>query len=54
MKETTNFKAVTDEDVIKNSYLDKTSLTINGQLSLLEKNYTQFKSQYNKQSVEEI
>ena len=53
-KITTNFKAVNDEDVINKAFLDDKLLKINGQLSKLEKDFTEFKLQYNKQSVEEI
>ena len=35
-------------------YIDEKLLKINGHLSLLEKDYNEFKLQYNKQSVEEI
>ena len=53
-KITTDFKAVNDEDVINKAYLDEKLLKINGQLSKLEKDYNEFKLQYNKQSIEEI
>ena len=51
---TTIFEAVNDEDVINKSFLDEKLLKINGRLSKLEKDYNEFKLQYNKQSVEEI
>ena len=51
---TTNFKAVDNEDVINKGYLDEKLLKINGHLSKLEKDFNEFKLQYNKQSVEEI
>ena len=53
-KVTTNFEVVKDEDVIIRAYLDKNLLKINGHLSILEKQYNEFKLQYNKQSVEDI
>ena len=53
-KITTNFNAINDEDVINKGYLDEKLFKINGHLSKLEKDYNEFKLQYNKQSVEEI
>ena len=53
-KITTNFDAVNDEDVINKGFLDENLLKINGHLSKLEKDYNEFKKQYDKQSVEEI
>ena len=53
-KITTDFEAVDDSDVIKKGYLDSKLLNINGYLSKLEKDYNEFKKQYDKQSVEEI
>ena len=53
-KITTNFEPTDDSDVINKSYLEEKLLKINGHLSLLEKDYNEFKSQYNKQSVEDI
>ena len=53
-KLTTNFEAVDDKDVINKGYLDSKLLKIDGHLSQLEKDYNEFKLQYNKQSVEEI
>ena len=53
-KITTTFKAVNDEDVINKAHLNEKLLKINGQLSLLERDYNDFKLQYNKQSVEEV
>ena len=52
-KLTTNFEAVDDKDVINKGYLDSKLLKIDGHLSQLEKDYNEFKLQYNK-SVEEI
>ena len=53
-KITTNFEPNDNEDVINKSYLDEKLLNINGHLSKLEKDLTEFKLQYNKQNVEEI
>ena len=53
-KLTTNFEAVDNEDVINKGYLDPKLLKIVGHLSKLEKDYNEFKLQYNKQNVEEI
>ena len=53
-KKTTNFETVNNEDVVNKSFLDEKLLKINGHLSKLEKDFNEFKKQYNKQSVEEI
>ena len=53
-KITTTFEAVNDEDVINKGYLDSKLLKINGHLSKLEKDFNEFKLQYNKQNVEDI
>ena len=53
-KLTTNFEPVDNEDVINKGYLDLKLLKIDGHSSKLEKDYNEFKLQYNKQSVEEI
>ena len=53
-KITTNFEAVNDEDVINKGFLDEKLLKINGHLSKLEKDFNEFKLQYNKQNVEDI
>ena len=53
-KITTNFEAVDDSDVTNKGYLDSKLLKISGHLSKLEKDYNEFKIQYNKQNVEEI
>ena len=53
-KKTTNFEPVNNEDVINKAYLDEKLLKINGHLSELEKDYNEFKLQYNKQTVEDI
>ena len=53
-KITTNFKAVNDEDVINKGCLDEKLIKINGHISKLEKDYNEFKLQYNKQNFEDI
>jgi len=53
-KLTTNFQPVDGSDVINKTYLDEKLLKINGHLSLLEKDYNEFKLKYNKQSIEDI
>ena len=53
-KLTTNFEAVDNEDVINKGHLDSKLLKTDGHLSKLEKDYNEFKLQYNKQNVENI
>ena len=53
-KITTKFEPSEDSDVINKAYLDEKFLKINGHLSKLEKDYNEFKLQYNKQNIEEI
>ena len=53
-KLTTNFEPINNEDVINKTYLDSKLVKTDGHLSKLEKDYNEFKKQYNKQSVEEI
>ena len=53
-KLTTNFEPVDNDDVINKSYLDSKLLKTDGHLSNLEKDFNEFKLQYNKQNVEEI
>ena len=53
-KITTNFEAINKEDVINKGYLDEKLLKINGHISKLEKDFNEFKLQYDKQSVEDI
>ena len=53
-KLTTNFEPNDNEDVINKGYLDSKLLKIDGHLSKLEKDFNEFKLQYNKQSVEDI
>ena len=52
-KLTTNFEPVDNHDVINKGYLDSKLIKIDGHLSKLEKDYNEFKLQYNKQNVEE-
>ena len=52
-KLTTNFEPDDESDVIKKGYLDDKLLKINSHISKLEKDFNEFKLQYNKQSVEE-
>ena len=53
-KLTTNFETVDDSDVINKAYLDSKLIKIDGHISYLEKDYNEFKIQYNKQNVEDI
>ena len=53
-KLTTNFEPTDNLDVINKGYLDEKLIEIDGHLSKLEKDYNEFKLQYNKQNVEEI
>ena len=53
-KLTTNFEAVNNEDVKNKGCLDEKLLKINGHLTKLEKDFNEFKVQYNKQNVEDI
>ena len=53
-KLTTKFEPVDNEDVINKGYLDSKSLKIDGHLSKLKKDYSEFKLQYNKQNLEDI
>ena len=53
-KITTNFEPTDDSDVINKAYLDEKLKKIDGHISYLEKDYNEFKIQYNKQSVEDI
>ena len=53
-KITTNFEAVDKENVINKVHLDSKLLKINGHLSKLEKDFNEFKLQYNKQNIEEF
>ena len=53
-KLTTNFEPVDDSDVINKGHLDSKLLKIDGHLSKIEKDFNEFKLQYNKQNVEDI
>ena len=53
-KLTTNFEPVDNKDVINKGYLDSKLLKTDGHLSKIEKDFNEFKLQYNKQSIEEI
>ena len=53
-KISTNFEPVNNSDVINKGFLDSKLLKIDGHLSKLEKDFNEFKLQYNKQSVEDI
>ena len=53
-KITTNFEPIDNSDVINKAYLDEKFKKIDGHISYLEKDYNEFKKQYNKQSVEEV
>ena len=50
----TNFEPVDNEDVINKVYLDSKLLKIDGHLSKLEKDFNEFKLQYDKQNVEDV
>ena len=50
----TNFEPVDNEDVINKGYLDEKLIKINGHLSKLEKDYNEFKLDYEKQAVLDI
>ena len=53
-KITANFEPVDNEDVLNKAFLDEKLLKLDGHLSKLEKDFNEFKLQYNKQSVEDI
>ena len=53
-KITTNFEPIDNSDVINKGYLDEKLLKINGHISKIEKDFNEFKLQYNKQSDVEI
>ena len=53
-KITTNFEPIDNSDVINKGYLDEELKKTNGHIAYIEKDYNEFKKQYNKQSVEEI
>ena len=54
MKKNNKFETVDDSDVINKTYLDDKLRKIDGHIAYIEKDYNEFKKQYNKQSVEEI
>ena len=53
-KITTNFQPIDDSDVINKSYLDEKLKKIDGHISDIEKDYNEFKLEYNKQNIEDI
>ena len=53
-KLTTNFEPTDNSDVINKAYLDEKLKKIDGHISYTEKDYNEFKLQYNKQPVEDI
>ena len=53
-KITTNFEPIDNSDVKNKGYLDENLLKIDDHLSKLEKDFNEFKLQYNKQNVEDI
>ena len=53
-KLTTNFEPTDNSDVINKGYLDEKLIKIDGHVSKLEKDYNEFKLDYDKQAVEEI
>ena len=53
-KITTNFEPIDNTDVINKGFLDEKLLKINGHLSKIEKDFNEFRVEYEKQSVEEI
>ena len=53
-KITTNFEAINDGDLMNKGYLEEKLKKIDGHNFYKEKNYNEFKKQYEKQSVEEV
>ena len=53
-KITTKFEPSNNKNVLNKAYLDEKLSKIDGHLSFLEKNYNEFKLQYNKQSAEDF
>ena len=49
-----NFEPTDNSDVINKAYLGEKLKQIDGYISYFEKDYNEFKSQYNKQTVEDI
>ena len=52
-KLTTDFEPTDNSDITNKGYPDEKLLKINGHFSFLEKDYNEYKLQYNKQPVEE-
>ena len=50
----TNFEPTDNTDVINKAYLDEKLSKIEDQISFFQKDYNEFKLEYNKQSVEDI
>ena len=53
-KITTKFEPIDNSDVINKGYLDDKLIKINGHLSNLEKDYNEFKLDYEKQAVLDV
>ena len=53
-RKTTKFEHTDYADVINKGYLSENLLKLNGHFSKIEKDYNEYKLQYNKQSVEEV
>ena len=53
-KITTNFEPIDNPDVVSEGYLDGELKKTNSHIAYIEKDYNEFKNQYNKHSVEEI
>ena len=53
-KITTNFEPIDNPDVVNKGYLDGELKKTNGHIAYIEKDYNEFKLQYNKQTVEEF
>ena len=50
----TNFEPTDNSDVVNKGYLDGEIKKTNGHIAYIEKDYNEFKLQYNKQNVEDI
>ena len=53
-KLTTNFEPVDNKDVINKAYLNEKLIKTDGHIPKLEKDFNEFKLEYNKQNVEDI
>ena len=53
-KITTDFELIDNSDVINKSYLDENMKNLDGHFSYIQNDYDQFKSEHNKQSVEDF